>query len=313
MRKRPLGRTGLEVSELALGTWGLSGDGYGFVSDAEADRVIDRAVALGITLFETADCYGRGDLERKLGKRLPVGRTLVVTKVGTSIEGYAEKRFDVDYLVGALERSQERLRRDALDVVLLHNPTMATFELDATFELLERLRGEARIRAWGVSACSPMVAERALARGAQVLEMAYNAFFSRDVRELGPRLREAGAGLLARSILSYGLLAGGFTKEREFYPPDHRAERWNPEDLSRRIEQLDALRAVVGGPVPTVRAVAVRFALANDDVSSAVLGPRNVQQLDQLVREAGRAPPYLTAGAMATLEAELARHGVTGD
>ncbi len=313
MRKRPLGRTGLEVSELALGTWGLSGDGYGFVSDAEADRVIDRAVALGITLFETADCYGRGDLERKLGKRLPIGRTLVVTKVGTSIEGYAEKRFDADYLVGALERSQERLRRDALDVVLLHNPTMATFELDATFELLERLRGEARIRAWGVSACSPMVAERALARGAQVLEMAYNAFFFRDVRELGPRLREAGAGLLARSILSYGLLAGGFTKEREFYPPDHRAERWNPEDLSRRLEQLDALRVLVGGPVPTVRAVAVRFALANDDVSSAVLGPRNVQQLDQLVREAGRAPPYLTAGAMATLDAELARHGVTGD
>ena len=313
MRKRPLGRTGLEVSELTLGTWGLSGDGYGFVSDAEADRVIDRAVALGITLFETADCYGRGDLERKLGKRLPIGRTFVVTKVGTSLEGYAEKRFDADYLVGALERSQERLRRDALDVVLLHNPTMATFQLDATFELLERLRGEARIRAWGVSACSPLVAERALARGAQVLEMAYNAFFFRDVRELGPRLREVGAGLLARSVLSYGLLAGGFTKEREFYPPDHRAERWNPEDLSRRLEQLDALRAVVGGPVPTVRAVAVRFALANDDVSSAVLGPRNVQQLDQLVREAGRAPPYLTTGSMATLEAELVRHGVTGD
>jgi aryl-alcohol dehydrogenase-like predicted oxidoreductase len=202
----------------------LSGDGYGFVSDAEADRVIDRAVALGITLFETADCYGRGDLERKLGKRLPGGRTFVVTKVGTSLEGYAEKRFDADYLVGALERSQERLRRDALDVVLLHNPTMATFQLDETFELLERLRGEARIRAWGVSACSPLVAERALARGAQVLEMAYNALFFRDVRELGARLREVGAGLLARSVLSYGLLAGGFTKEREFYPPDHRAD-----------------------------------------------------------------------------------------
>ena len=67
MRKRPLGNTGLLVSELGLGTWGLSGDGYGPVAEAEQEGVIERALALGITLFETADSYALGGMEKKLG------------------------------------------------------------------------------------------------------------------------------------------------------------------------------------------------------------------------------------------------------
>ena len=67
-----------------------------------------------------------------------------------------------------------------------------------------------------------------------------------------------------------------------------------------------------GGPAPTVRSVAVRWVLENDRVSSAVLGPKNVTQLDQLVREAGRMPPYLSKGTVAKLEVELAALGVTG-
>ena len=70
MRRRPLGNTGMKVTELCLGTWGLSGDGYGPVNEAEQDRVIDRARALGIRLFETADSYAHGAMERRLGERL---------------------------------------------------------------------------------------------------------------------------------------------------------------------------------------------------------------------------------------------------
>ena len=65
MRQRLLGATSLDVTELALGTWGLSGDGYGPVSEAEQDKVIDRALAMGIRLFETADCYAEGRMERR--------------------------------------------------------------------------------------------------------------------------------------------------------------------------------------------------------------------------------------------------------
>lgn len=314
MRKRQLGKTGLEVSELALGTWGLSGDAYGSVPDIEVDRTIDRAVALGITLFDTADVYGEGGaMERKLGKRLPAQRTVVATKLGTNVDGYPEKSFTSEYLYMAFERSQERLKRDCVDIVLLHNPSLKSFDDDETFGLLKRLKDEARIRAWGVAAGNYAVAERAIERGCDVLEMAYNCFFFRDVKRLGLKLRSEGVALFARSVLSYGLLAGHWTSEREFYPPDHRADRWNAEELKRRVEQLDALRACVGGPAPTMRSVALRYVLQNERVSAAVLGPRNSTQLDQLVRDAGRMPPYLAPPTMAKLEAGLLANGVTGE
>ncbi|NUP05203.1 MAG: aldo/keto reductase [Polyangiaceae bacterium] len=313
MRKRQLGKTGIEVSELALGTWGLSGDAYGPVPEAEADRTIDRAVALGITLFDTADVYAQGGMERKLGKRLPAQRTMVVTKLGTNLDGYPEKNFTSQYLYTAFERAQDRLKRDCVDIVLLHNPSLASLDNDEAFTLMKRLKSEARIRAWGVSAGSYEVAEKAIDKGCEVLEMAYNCFLFRDVKKLAVKLRTEGVGLLARSVLGYGLLAGHWTAEREFYPPDHRADRWNQDELRRRVEQIDAMRAALGGPVPTLRSVALRYVLQNERVSAAVLGPRNVTQLDQLVRDAGRMPPYLYPPTMAKLEAALLAHGVTGE
>ncbi len=301
------------MSELALGTWGLSGDAYGAVPEIEVDRVVDRAASLGVTLFDTADVYGGGQMLRVLGRRLPEKTTMVAVKLGTNMEGYPIKQFDKAYLRMAIETTQERLGRSALDVLLLHNPTLATFESDETFGFLAELRQSVQVKAWGVSTGSKAVAERAIERGAEVLEMPFNCFLFRDVRALAPTLREKGVGLLAHSVLAYGLLAGSFTDSREFYPPDHRAERWNPEDLKERIAQLGALRAVVGGPLPTLRSVALRFVLSQDRVTSAVLGPRNMQQLDQLIRDAGRAPPYMSAETSSDLERALEAYGVTGE
>jgi len=318
MRKRPLGRTGLQVSELGLGTWGISGDAYGEVTDAEADRVIDRAVQIGVTLFDTADVYGSatnqlGAMERKLGRRLPLASTQVVTKIGTNVEGYPQKQFDAQFLFTAFERSEERLRRSPVDVVLLHNPSAATLRKDEATGKMKDIVEQGRARAWGVSAGNLEVARLAIDKGAQVLELAFNAFHARDVRALATRLREEGVGLLARSVLQHGLLAGQWSAEREFWPGDHRAERWNPPELSRRIAQLAALRSAFSGPVQTVRAVALRFVLEQERVSSAILGPRSVAQLDQLVRESGRQPPYIQRGLLQVLEARLASHGIELD
>jgi len=310
MRKRPLGKTGLEVTELGLGTFGLSGDGYGPVKESEVDRVLDRALELGIGLFETADVYGNGEMESKLGARFESleEKPVVVTKIGTDrLALPPRKRFDPAYLREAVSRCQERLRRTTIDVVLLHNPSLTTLVRGEATELMKELAAEGAVRAWGVSVSDVDTARAALASGADVIQLAYNAFHSKDLRELAADLSVSGAGVLARSVLAYGLLAGLLSEARAFSPDDHRTQRWTREELGTRVRQLEALRPLLGGDVLTLRALALRFVLSNELVSSAVLGPRTVPQLEQLVREAGKGPPYLAADVLERLPANLAK------
>lgn len=314
MRKRPLGKTGLDVSELSLGTWGLSGDGYGPVKEFEVDRVIDRALELGINLIDTADVYGDGAMEAKLGERLE-GRAdppVIVTKVGTDRHARPrpKKCFQPGYLREAVQRSRERLRRPTMDVVLLHNPSLSTLMRDEATGLMKELVAEGTIKAWGVSVGDVDTARAALASGAEVIELAYNVFFSRDLHELSGDLAVSGAGVLARSVLGHGVLAGLIHVHRAFAPDDHRVARWSREELGTRLRQLEAIRSLVGGDVLTQRSLALRFVLSNQLVSSAVLGPRTVPQLEQLVREAGKGPPYLADDVLARLPGNLAKVGV---
>lgn len=310
MRKRPLGTTGVEISELALGTWGLSGDGYGAIVEAEADRAIDAAISHGVTLFETADVYGKGAMEKKLGERLPKGTVFVATKIGTDLDSKpARKRFDPQYLEESLDRSAERMKR-AVDIVLLHNPSLSAIEKGEACGFLREQKNIGKVRLWGVSAGSAEVARAALAKGAEVIEIVYNLLSPADLHEIAGELATKGTGVLARSTLSYGLLAGHWTAEREFYAGDHRADRWTREELRIRVSQLEPLREVASKNVLTLRAAALRFVLANELISAAVLGPRSVPQLEQLVREAGSAPPYLRDTMLSELSTRLESLGI---
>jgi aryl-alcohol dehydrogenase-like predicted oxidoreductase len=313
----------MSISELALGTWGLSGEGYGPVEPAERDRVIDRALELGITAFETADVYGRGAIERCLGERLAgKAATCVITRIGTvrpdgagapapgAEPEHVQKRFDPDYLRQAVKRSQERLRREKIDVVLLHNPSASTMSRGEAASAMKELKQSGAVGAWGVSSGESYVARAALGHGVEVIELAYNIFFSRELHELAGEIAQAQAGVLARSVLSYGVLAGQFAPTHTFANDDHRGDRWTRPEFETRLRQLDAVRPLVAGPVLSLRAAAVRFVLANSIVSSAVLGPKNVAQLEQLVREAGTEPPYLTDDELTRLATGLAHAGV---
>lgn len=315
MRTRPLGTAPFEVTELALGTWGLSGDGYGPVAESEQDRVIDRALALGIGVFETADSYAFGAMEKKLGQRLTPegasGPVRVITRIGTDrTTAPHRKRFDRAYLLAAFEKSRERLKRDVIDAVLLHNPVLATVEAGEATSTLAELCERGAIRSWGVSAGSVQVARAAMEKGARVLSLQYHALFSSDLRELRGDIEKHGVGVLARSVLGHGLLAAFWPLHRQFPRGDHRADRWTPDELRRRVQQLPPLRALVGGDILTTRGVALRFALANEQVSSVVIGPKNIVQLDQLVREAGSGPPYLTPEQLDKLAFSLEYAGI---
>jgi aryl-alcohol dehydrogenase-like predicted oxidoreductase len=313
MRRRRLGERGPETSELGLGTWGLSGDGYGPVPEAEQDRVIDRALAVGISCFDTADSYANGAMETRLGQRVPESdKYTVITKIGTfrAVEP-PRKQFDPQYLREAFERSRERLRRSVVPVVLLHNPSRETLERGEATGLLQDLQRGGQIRLWGVSTSVATVAQAALERGAELIQMPYNAFYSSELHEVTETLRAKGAGVLAHSILAYGLLCGKWSSDKEFQYPDHRAERWTIDEFRLRIRHLDALRPAVGGDVLTLRAAALRYVLSNPQVSCAILGPRSALQLGQLIREAGKEPPYLGDEKRFALEARLRHLGVS--
>jgi aryl-alcohol dehydrogenase-like predicted oxidoreductase len=297
------------VSQLSLGTWGLSGDGYGPVNEAVQDEVIHRARAYGITLYETADVYGRGAMERRLGKIFGADPSVTIaTKIGTDLSSMPQrKRFDAAYLREACERSSERLARPKIDVLLLHNPAEQTLAQDEVSGALGELKKEGKLGAWGVSAGSASVARAALERGAEVLELAYNCFAMSDLDSLA--LSAGKVPVLARSVLAYGLLCGQWSETRIFAAGDHRAERWTHEQLRGRLKQLSALSSILGGEVSSLRAAALRFVLSNPLVSSAVIGPRNRVQLDQLVREAGQGPEYLPPSTLSRLKDQLVRVG----
>lgn len=312
MRRRALGKTDLRVSELSLGTWGLCGDGYGPVPDAEQDRVIDRARALGITLFDTADSYAHGAMEQRLGERLgDDSRVVFVTRIGTDRDASPpRKRFDVPFLREAVDKSRARLHRDVLDVVLLHNPSVAALERGEAGDFLRELISAGTLRAWGASVGSVEAGRAALAQGVDVISLAYNIFHQQDLLDLAEEIDKRETGVIAHSALAYGLLCGHWSADKVFPEFDHRAERWTYDELHRRVRQLDAVRPLVGGPVVSLRAAALRFVLANERVSSLVLGPRSTMQIDQLVREAGKEPPYLAADKLGALRNRLRDVGV---
>jgi aryl-alcohol dehydrogenase-like predicted oxidoreductase len=282
---------------MALGTWGLSGDAYGSVDEAEQDRVLGRALEMGFTLIDTADAYGGGRMERAVARALvhhDRGDVVVVTKGGTDRStSPPRKRFDAAYLRESVERSLRRLSRDCIDVYLLHNPSEHALSSGEAVDAALELKREGKIGHWGVSAGDAEVGRAALHKGAEVIELAYSLVQGSDLHRMAGEVIVRGAGVLAHSTLAYGLLADGWARDREFPAGDHRADRWTKLELERRVQQVAALRFLVHGEVTTMRAAAVRFVLANRIVSCAVLGPRSVEQLEQLVREVGMGPLYL--------------------
>jgi aryl-alcohol dehydrogenase-like predicted oxidoreductase len=310
MRRRSLGKTGMRVTELGLGTWGLSGDAYGPVREADQDHVIERALALGIDLFETAASYAHGAMERRLGRLLPTQGVHVVTKLGTDREASPpRKRFDPEFLRRAFEQSRERLARDVIDVVLLHGPSVQAIEGGPALDLMRELRERGHVRAWGVAAGSAEIGRSAILHGAEVISLPYNAFHSSDLRSLGGLIEARSVGVLAHSVLCYGLLCGHWSAQKRFAEGDHRNDRWTPDELRHRVRHLDALRPVVRGVVTSMRAGALRYVLENQLVHGAVLGPRTSVQLDQLVRDAGKGPPYLERDQLTALDARLREVG----
>lgn len=306
MRYRPLGRTGLTVSEVGFGTWGLGGDSYGPVDDSVSHTVLRAAFDRGITFYDTSDLYGSGHSEAVLGEALEGVRSRIVigTKVGLLPHtGFAMPQdFSVEHLREGLAASLDRLRTSYIDLYLLHSPELQLLrddpEIVATMREFQR---QGKIRAWGLSARTPADAKAGVEEfDFPAVQVNYNMIDQRAQDDgLFALARERGTGVIARTPLCFGYLTGKLTGDQQFIGRDHRAN-WPADQLRRWAEAPDLFNHLFGGPEQrTATQLALQFCLAADAVSTVIPGMMTIAEVEENATAGERSP--LTAEELAEI------------
>jgi aryl-alcohol dehydrogenase-like predicted oxidoreductase len=280
MKYRALGRSGLTVSEIGFGAWGIGGrtvnqTSYGETDDRTSRSALSHAYDCGITFFDTSAAYGNGHSESLIGEVFAGVRDKVVVATKAGYEAWDRPPdFSAAAIVASAERSLGRLRTDYLDVLLLHNAPLDVLQASDVREVLGRLETSGKIRAWGSSAKGPADAIDALrACDVPVVQANFNMM---DVRALTSGLFEEVSrrrtGFIARTPLCFGFLAGTITRATKFPPGDHRLG-WPDAQLANWIDgAADLLGAVSATPGLEGVQAALRFCLSFSEISTTIPG-----------------------------------------
>jgi aryl-alcohol dehydrogenase-like predicted oxidoreductase len=306
------------VSPLGLGTVKLGRDqgvkypsGFQIPDDDEARMLLRQAQQLGINLIDTAPAYGRS--EERLGPLLRGQRKdwVIVSKVGEEFSnGQSRHDFSAAHTRLSVERSLKRLETDYVDLWMLHNPRMDAIQTDDIFALLEDLKSEGKIRAYGAS-LGPAIAgtehgdEALKTRKLDALQIIYNLLEQDPGRRFFPLARERNVGMLVRVPHSSGMLEGKYTPETTFPKSDHRSHRprsWLVEGL----QKVDRLKFLYEERGMTLGQAALKWVLAEPTVTSA---QPNIYDREQL-EEFAAAPdlPDLTPDDLREIAALYARN-----
>ncbi len=296
MHYRKLGSTGMNVSDIGFGGWGIGGHadaagtpvGWGRTSDDESLAAIRRARELGVNFFDTADSYGFGRSESLLGIVLSRHRqdVIIATKVGVTRDanGKLAKNFSREHISHAVDGSLKRLRTDYIDLYQLHNPTLDELRRDDIHEAMDRLQEVGKIRFWGVSITTPEEGVEIIKRGwGYALQVLYNVLNQAPAEELFPLAKEKGYGVIARVPLASGLLTGKFRPDTVFPRDDVRQNFLTPKRLEEVIPRVDEAKSIIGGTARSLAEGALRFILANDAVSTVIPGAKNIRQVEMNV------------------------------
>ncbi len=287
MQYRALGSTGLTVSAIGFGGWGIGGrtagaTSYGETDDAASRRALAAASERGITFFDPSPAYGDGHSERLIGEafRGRRQRVVIATKAG-----YRSWDAAPDYSPAAIRASVEgslaRLGTDCIDLLQMHNVSSALLRADpAIVAALDDLKRAGKIRAWGISAKSPADGAAAIRDGnAAAVQANLNMLDVRAVTDgLVDAARAAKAGLIARTPLCFGFLSGGATN---FAPGDHRAA-WPARQIARWRGGADLMFTQAVPAPPAERATsALRFCLSVPAVASVIPGILTPEEADR--------------------------------
>jgi aryl-alcohol dehydrogenase-like predicted oxidoreductase len=316
MKYRLLGRTGLYVSEMCLGTMTFGSEGFwkvmGGLGQEPVNTLVGQAFEQGINFFDTANVYAIGQAESLVGQafkdlRLPRDQIVVATKATGSMDespnGRGQSRY---HLMNSLDASLKRLQLDHVDLYQLHGFDPLTPLEDTLATLNDMVRsgkvryvGLCNLAAWQVMKALAISDRRGWAPFASV--QAYYTLAGRDLeRELLPLIRDQQLGLMVWSPLAGGLLTGKFDREGKG-PGDSRRDSFDfpPVDKPRAFDCVDAMRPIAARHGVSVAQVALAWLLAQPAVSSVIIGAKTMAQLTDNVAATRLA---LSAEDLATLD-----------
>jgi aryl-alcohol dehydrogenase-like predicted oxidoreductase len=325
VRTRKFGTTDLECSEIGFGTWALGSNWWGKVTSGEGRNLLQRALDLGITFFDTGNVYGLGANEEIVGaalKGIPRESVQISTKFGYVLDEQRQEHSQGErphdwspaQVRASLEDSLERLATDHVDLYQLHNPRADAIVDDDLFDELEKLRDEGKLRHYGV-ALGPAIGWRE--EGLQAIEgrriasiqTVYNVLEQDPGRDFLAAAERRGVGVMARVPTSSGLLEDKYTLETTFPKHDHRSHRPR-EWLVEGLQKVEQLRFLCEQLDMTLAQVALKFILAQDAIACVLPTVANEQDLEEWA--ATSAKPDLTAADLARIDELYERNfGVT--
>lgn len=293
MHHRRLGRTGLEVSEIGYGAWGIGRHMWIGADDRESLRALDRAIALGLSFIDTALAYGDGHSEQLVGRTVR-GRSepvYVATKIppknlqwparaGT----HAGEAFPGDHVRACTERSLRNLGIDAIDVQQFHVWHDEWLDQGDWAETVEALKAEGKIRHWGVSINDhePQAALRLVRSGrADTVQVIYNMFDQSPEDELFDAVREHDVGVIARVPFDEGGLTGAIGPDTEFPDGDWRRRYFRGDRRQQVADRVAAIVADLGIERDALPATALRYVLSSDAVSTVIPGMRSLRNVER--------------------------------
>lgn len=318
MKYKTLGRTGLYVSELCLGTMTFSGENFfggvmGTLDQKAATRLVEKSLAAGVNFIDTADVYSQGASEIMTGQAIRdlglkrsdvVLATKAFSRMGPGVNDVGASR---GHIMDAVARSLERLNTDHIDLYQIHSTDLIT-PVEETMRALGDLVRQGMVRYLGVSnwtAWRTMKANglAAAAHGARLESVqSYYSIAGRDLeRELVPFMQEEQVGCLVWSPLAGGYLSGKFSPDAPHAAGDGRRKNFDfpPLDKGLADRLVAAMRPIAKAHDSSVARVALAWVLSRPFVTSVIIGARTEAQLDDNL-EASKLT--LAADEIATLD-----------
>lgn len=289
MQQRKLGNQGLIVSELGLGCMGMS-EFYGTGDEAESIATIHRALELGVTFFDTADMYGRGENEELVGKAIAQHREQVVIATKFGIQRGEDNSFrgisgSPEYVRSACEASLKRLNTEYIDLYYQHRVDPKV-PIEDTVGAMAELVQQGKVRYIGLSEASAATIRRATkVHPISALQSEYS-LWSRDIEdEIIPTIAELGIGLVAYSPLGRGFLSGTVTKIDDLAPDDYRrnSPRFQGENFDKNLQLVERVKEIASSKGVTPGQLALAWLLAKSDEIVPIPGTKRRVYLEENV------------------------------